>query len=168
MRLSQCKKKTLANSAFDTGAFAHYSPPPFRKTSRERPENRLAVGKGDTLNSSQRVLIVDESADAREVLRTLLEERGATTIEAQRPEQAVKLVEFHQPDLIVLDAESDRSASGSATHSLQAVASRSDTPIVILGTLRPQREQVPAGQVFSKPYHYGPLIRRIRDLLDAA
>ncbi len=158
----------LLDSAFDTESSRPYSSPSFWKIRKKRPKNRPAVGRGDSLNSSQRVLIVDESADAREVLRTVLEERGATTIEAQRPEQAVKLVEFYQPDLIVLDAESDRSVSGSATHSLQSVASRSDTPIVILGTLRPQREQVPAGQVFSKPYHYGPLIRRIRDLLDAA
>ena len=35
-----------------------------------------------------RVLIVDASRESREVLRLLLERRGATTIEADRPEQA--------------------------------------------------------------------------------
>ncbi len=120
------------------------------------------------MSSSRRVLIVDESADSREVLRALLEERGATTIEAHRLGQAAQLAEFHQPDLIVLDAESDHSASGSDTNALQAFASRNDTPIVILGTFRPEREEIPAGQIISKPYHYGPLIRRIEELLAAA
>ncbi len=61
------------------------------------------------MNHLPRVLIVDESAESREVLRTLLERHGATTIEADRPEQAVQLADSFRPDLIVLDAESDRS-----------------------------------------------------------
>ncbi len=126
------------------------------------------MGGGGKLISSRRVLIVDESADSREVLRTLLEARGATTVEAHRPSQAVQLAELFQPDLIVLDAESDHSASGSDTGALHAVASRNDTPIVILGTFGPRQEEIPSGQIIPKPYHYGPLIRRIENLLAAA
>jgi CheY-like chemotaxis protein len=112
-------------------------------------------------------LIVDPSADSREVLRTLLELRGATTLEADHPEQGIQLADEFRPDLIVLDADSDH-AAGAATDDLCRLASRSDTPIVILGTLRkPDAEESP-GQIISKPYHYGPLIRRIEHLLAAA
>lgn len=115
-----------------------------------------------------RVLIVDESAESREILRTLLERRGALTIEAQRPDQAVKLTDLHHPDLIVLDAESDHSDSGADTDKLQDAAERNAAPIVILGTVRARRDGTGNGQILSKPYHYGQLIRKIEDLLDAA
>jgi len=115
-----------------------------------------------------RVLLVDESAESREVLRTLLERHGATTIEARHAAQAVEMADRLHPDLIVLDADSDRTQAGVATHQLRAAASRNDTPIVILGTIRPLRGQDSAGQMVAKPYHYGPLIRKIEDLLAAA
>jgi DNA-binding response OmpR family regulator len=120
------------------------------------------------LSSAPRVLIVDESADSREVLSALLARRGATTIEARRLEQAAQLTDLLQVDLIVLDADSDHSASGMATAELQAAAGRQGTPIVILGTLRRRPNWPPASQFISKPYHYGPLIRRIDGLLAAA
>jgi CheY-like chemotaxis protein len=113
------------------------------------------------------VLIVDASSESREVLRLLLERRGARTIEAQGPAEGARLASHMRPDLIVLDAESDRSDSGTPTHELQRVAGRSDTPIVILGKVR-QNELFPADQIVSKPYHYGQLIRKIDSLLDAA
>ena len=113
------------------------------------------------------ILIVDPSAESRDVLRTLLERRGAATLEAERPEQAIQLADRFQPDLIVLDADSDQSA-GAATDNLRHLADRTATPIVILGTLRRPHDQLPPGQIVAKPYHYGPLIRKINDLLAAA
>lgn len=115
-----------------------------------------------------RVLIVDQSAEAREVLRTILERRGASTLEADRPEEACRLAAKFHPDLIVLDADSDATTSCVATENLRAAAGRTDTPIVILGTLRRQNGDLPAGQILAKPYQYAALIRRIDDLLAAA
>jgi DNA-binding response OmpR family regulator len=113
-------------------------------------------------------LIVDESAESREVLRALLERRGAVTIEAPRAELAVDLAKLHRPDLIVLDVESDHSASGSSCDNLRATADRTDTPVLILGTLSRQRGKFSDDQFVAKPYHYAPLIRKIEDLLGAA
>jgi CheY-like chemotaxis protein len=113
-------------------------------------------------------LIVDESAESREILRALLERHGATTIETRRPEQAIQLADLHRPHLILMDAESDRSNCGAATEALRAVARRIDTSVVILGTLSRYGGRYPADQFVAKPYHYGPLIRKIESLLDAA
>jgi DNA-binding response OmpR family regulator len=115
-----------------------------------------------------RVLIVDESADSREVLSTLLARHGATTIEALRPQQAIELAEREHVDLIVFDAESDRTDSGSGARDLKAAASRNGTPIVILGTVRSAKKRPTPGQFVSKPYHYGQLINKIENMLDAA
>jgi CheY-like chemotaxis protein len=115
-----------------------------------------------------RVLIVDESAESRDILRTLLERHGAATIEAERPDEAVELANLHRPHLIVLDVESDHSNGGAATDALRAAACQFDTPVVILGTVSQRRGQIPGGQFVAKPYHYGPLIRKIEGLLAAA
>jgi CheY-like chemotaxis protein len=114
------------------------------------------------------VLIVDRSPESREVLRTILELRGASTLETDEPELASHLAEHYRPDLIVLDADSDFSGNHHATENLRETAGRTDTPIVILGTLHRPSGQLPAGQILAKPYHYGALIRRIDDLLAAA
>jgi DNA-binding response OmpR family regulator len=113
-------------------------------------------------------MIVDESAESREVLRALLERRGAATFEAQRPNEAARLAKLHHPDLIVYDAECDWSPGGQQFAELRAAAQLSDTPIVILGTLSPACGGIPTGEFIAKPYHYGPLIRKIEELLGAA
>lgn len=115
-----------------------------------------------------RVLIVDESADSREVLSMLLQRHGATTLEARRPQQAIELTDDEHVDLIVFDAESDRTDAGHGIDDLKAAASRKGTPIVILGTVRNAKKQPPSGQFVPKPYHYGQLIHKIEDLLAAA
>jgi DNA-binding response OmpR family regulator len=124
--------------------------------------------RGDLpVNAVPRVLIVDPSAESREILRTLLERRGVAALEASRPDQGLALSERERPDLIVVDADSDQSSSGENVENLCDAAGRSDTPIVILGTLRESRNH-PGEQIIAKPYHYGALIRKIDDLLAAA
>ena len=120
------------------------------------------------MKTAPSVLIVDASHESREVLRLLLEHRGAKTIEVDRPEEAIRLASRCCPDLIILDAESDQSPTGEPTNDLRQVASRNDTPIVILGKVRHLRGPVPLDQIVAKPYHYGPLIRKINGLLAAA
>lgn len=120
-----------------------------------------------SVNALPRVLIIDRSAESRGVLRTLLERRGLAALEAARPEQGLALSQQERPDLIVVDADSDQSSSGENVENLCNAAGRTDTPIVILGTLREPRNH-PGEQIIAKPYHYGALIRKIDDLLAAA
>ena len=120
------------------------------------------------MSTAPSVLIVDASRESREVLKLLLERRGATTIEADRPEEAIRLTASFHPDLIVLDAESDQSLTGQPTKDLQQAADDNHTPIVILGKMRNLQGRFPIDQIVAKPYHYGPLIRKINGLLAAA
>jgi len=117
------------------------------------------------LPSAARILIVDSSAEARDILSALLRRQGAETIEAAGMSRAMALLEQESPDLIVFDAESMPSSSEQETHDLGCSASRSDTPIVVLGTAKRQLGPLSTGQFVTKPYHYGPLIRRIENLL---
>jgi len=123
------------------------------------------------LTPKSRVLIVDASTESREVLRTLLQRNGAETLEATGPRRALQLVRDQQPDLIVYDEESVRNRSSDASEDFRArddlgqSATRSDIPIVVLGTTKRRAGPLPTGQFVSKPYHYAPLIRRIEELL---
>ena len=114
------------------------------------------------------VLIVDKCPELREVLRTLLERRGVTAIEARRAEHAIDLAKRFRPDVIVLDADSDSSESQKAIGELRTAASRNETPIVILGKVPAPRGDDLAAQFLPKPYHYGQLVRKIDGLLATA
>ena len=119
------------------------------------------------LFSQKSVLIVDNSAETREVLRIALAQRGTRTWEATRPEQALELARRHNPSVIVLDLEIAEQAAGAVQAGFSA-AETAHTPIVLLGSARGRTQNFPAGQFVTKPYHYGDLIRKIELLLDEA
>jgi len=139
------------------------------------------------MNGQPSVLIVDRSAETREVLQTALERRGVKTLAAGGSTSGLKLAREHQPDLIVLDLEIENPAadqfsapSFGTNPPVDADASPAingiiNTPslqntsyqprLVLLGNLRRWRERLPNGEFVAKPYHYGPLIRKIEELL---
>lgn len=119
------------------------------------------------MKANPRVLIVDESPESQEVLCELLGRQGAIAVAAHRAEHAAALARQHQPDLIVYDAESDHSDTLEATRRLIEAASTSETPVIVLGSVRRYGTILRGGQFVAKPYHYGQLIRRIEHLLAA-
>ena len=112
-----------------------------------------------------RILTVDASPESRDILQTLLQRQGAETLVASGVRRAAEMVKCQQPDMIVLDEDSDLSPAHEATRDLEQTASRSAIPIVVLGTARRHFSSFSKGQLVTKPYHYGPLIRRIEELL---
>ena len=130
-----------------------------------RPEGGDAHG-GARLSpqslATQRVLLVDESADSRQVLRTILERGGVEVHEADRAARGLKMIRQHSPDLVVLDLESqapeDCDACREASKEIQS-------SLVVLGTF-PRRQLVHNDeQRVAKPYHFAPLIRTIQTML---
>ncbi len=117
--------------------------------------------------SKSSVLIVGVSAETREVLRTALAGRGADIWEATGAEQGLALARRHHPSVIVLDLEIADQAS-EMTRAGFSAAETAETPMVLLGSARRGTQNFPTGQFVAKPYHYGPLIRKIECLLDEA
>lgn len=115
---------------------------------------------------SHRVLIVDQSAESREVLRTLLERTGTRAVEASRPDEASTLADQIHPDLIVLDADSDLTENHEASRQLSDKARLTATPIVVLGKFTRREPPLDTGEHVAKPYHYGQLLRKIADVLN--
>jgi DNA-binding response OmpR family regulator len=110
-------------------------------------------------------LIVDRSEDTREVLTTALERRGLKILSASGPRRGLRLAREHHPDLIVLDLEADGGEADEVCAPFAEQSRASQATLVVLGSIRRDFHHPPAGEFIPKPYHYGPLIRRIEQLL---
>jgi DNA-binding response OmpR family regulator len=67
-----------------------------KKTTTARPEAARAL-------EGRRILVVDDEADARTFLSTVLGDAGATIIEASDGDQAIELAKREKLDIITLD-----------------------------------------------------------------
>lgn len=117
------------------------------------------------MHPSPSVLIVDRSEENREVLTTALQRRGIRTFSAARAGRGAELAQSLHPDLIVLDLEIDHNSPERLCSRFASGSQK--TPIVLLGNIR-RGAAPPADEIIGKPYHYGPLVRRIEEILAAA
>jgi CheY-like chemotaxis protein len=109
------------------------------------------------------VLIVDESADNREVLRTALAKRGIETLEAKDAAEGLQLACDHKPDVIVLDLEEKGSDAALAGRRFAEAANGSGSQLIVLGKVR-RGPVFTGGHVIRKPYHFAPLVHTIERL----
>ena len=118
--------------------------------------------------SPSRVLIVDRSAENREVLRTILKRRGCEIFEADRDVDGLKLAKQCHPQVLVLDLDTVDPADVSVCADFDSQAREENASVVLLGQVHGTESQLPVSDVVAKPYHYGPLIRKIEELLREA
>jgi len=112
-----------------------------------------------------RVLIVDPCVESREVLRTVLQRRGITTLEASEGREGLALARRYHPGVIVLDVETVPAADTETRAGYGDESRGSNTSLVMLASARRDTVGLPTGEVIPKPYHYGPLVRTIEQLL---
>ncbi|HTU24822.1 MAG TPA: hypothetical protein VMF30_05465 [Pirellulales bacterium] len=113
------------------------------------------------------VLVVDPSEETLEVLRTALARQGAEILSARKAEQGLDMVRRHHPTVVVLDEDSEAVWPLQLTAQYDDESQRQHTPLLVLGTAR-RRHRLPTGDFVAKPYHYGPLVRKIEQLLAQA
>jgi CheY-like chemotaxis protein len=117
------------------------------------------------LDARRSVLIVNQSSEAREVLRTVLEQRGLRIFEASAADEGLAIVQSQRPDLVVVDVEIDSASPAEISDEFASRTRPRQTPLVLLGTARRATGRLPC-EFVAKPYHYAPLVRRIEQLLD--
>lgn len=113
------------------------------------------------------VLIVDRSEETRAVLETALQKRGIRAVSACRVHRGAEIARSQKPDLIVLDLELDRCSPDALYQEFDAAPDRDGPPMVLLGSMRISPPN-PRSEIVAKPYHYGPLIRKIEEILGLA
>ena len=139
---------------------------PLPLTSRLKPNKDVWLDQpmeGSCLDSQRSVLIVDSSEETREVLQTALERRGVRTFSAPEAETGIELARAHHPDVIVLDLESETSGP-TGLEALENHSAADNTYMVLLGSVRRHSPRLDS-EFVAKPYHYGPLIRKIEEML---
>jgi CheY-like chemotaxis protein len=80
----------------------------------------------------KRVLVVDDKATSRELIRTILENAGYTVTEAGDGLEAVRVAQRVEPDLILLDLQMPALDGFGALEQLRADPRFADLPIVAL------------------------------------
>jgi CheY-like chemotaxis protein len=114
------------------------------------------------MNASS-VLIVDASADNREVLRTALARRGLNIFEADAADAGLELARHHHPDVIVLDSELEGANSDAVRQQFSAETASRSGHLIVLGKIR-RGPVFTGGHVIGKPYHFAPLVHTIEQL----
>ena len=111
---------------------------------------------------SPSILIVDPSADNREVLRTALARRGLRILEADQARQGLELARTHHPQVIVVDFDNEPEGD-TVQEQMVAEADQDGSQLIILGKVR-RSPAFAGGHVVAKPYHFAPLVHTIEQL----
>jgi CheY-like chemotaxis protein len=84
-------------------------------------------------NDGQRtILVVDDFDDTRLLLRTWLQKKGYSVVEAENGKRAVEQAESQQPDLIIMDVEMPELDGLSATRQIRTLPNAKEVPIVVV------------------------------------
>jgi CheY-like chemotaxis protein len=120
-------------------------------------------------SSRERVLLVEDEAPLRGVLRDLLEREGYTVIEAADGVQALDGIDRSAPDLVVLDLNLPRLDGFGVLKHLRTRASTAMLPVLVLTAKGDEDSEVRvfecgANDFLTKPFRPRALIARLRSL----
>ena len=119
---------------------------------------------------SRRILVVDDHADNRRILRDLLQSAGFEILEAMTGEEAVTRAEATVPDLILMDIQLPIMDGYEATRRLKADPNTKDIPIIVVTSYALSGDEAKArnsgcdGYV-TKPYSPRALLAKIKEYL---
>jgi putative two-component system response regulator len=117
-----------------------------------------------------KVLIVDDDARIRKVLRRMLESEGYELFEGKDGEEALVLAEAEEPDLILLDVLMPTLSGFDVCRRLKAMEAFRMTPVVLITGLSDVENRVVgiqagADDFISKPFENTELLARVKSLL---
>ena len=116
------------------------------------------------------VLVVDDSALNRKLIRTILGLKKIRIIEAGDAEKALELTRLHRPDLILMDLQLPGMNGLEATEILKTNSETASIPVVILsaGSVPEDNRQIlrsGASGLILKPFSAGDLLKTVSSLL---
>ncbi len=82
--------------------------------------------------AGRRILVVDDEMDVRIFLTTVLEDHGATTLEAEDGAEAIEIARAEKPDLITLDLSMPGTDGVEAFAKIRNDPEIGETPICII------------------------------------
>ncbi len=118
----------------------------------------------------QRILIVDDEVDNRELLKIMLEWEGFESTTAESGEDALAAIADHAPDLVLLDLMMPGLDGFDVTDRMKQDSATRDIPIMIVtalsdGASEARARTAGADDFVTKPFHRAELCARIRTVL---
>ena len=119
---------------------------------------------------SQRILVVEDQDDNRQILRDLLTSADFEVIEAVDGEAGLAAAAAHRPDLILMDIQLPGIDGYEATRRLKADAALHEIPIIVVTSyaLAGDDDKARAAgcdDYISKPYSPRQLLAKVREYL---
>jgi signal transduction histidine kinase len=116
-----------------------------------------------------KILVVDDIPENVRLLEAVLVPRGYEVIPAMSGEEALRLVDEHDPDLVLLDVVMPGIDGYSVCRSLRANEDTALLPVIMVtSSIGPEKtEAIEAGadDFIPKPFNHGELLTRVRSLL---
>jgi two-component system, cell cycle response regulator DivK len=122
---------------------------------------------------SQRILVIEDQPDNRQILRDLLTSADFEVIEAEDGEAGVAAASAHRPDLILMDIQLPGIDGYEATRRIRADAVLRAIPIIavtsyaLIGDAEKARS-AGCDAYISKPYSPRQLLAKVREYLSSA
>lgn len=118
------------------------------------------------MDDSIRILVVDDEADIRRIIRILLESRGYRVLEAPNGRLAVETIR-KEPDLILLDIMMPELSGIEASREIRSISS---APILFLTARTQEQDKLEAyssggDDYLAKPFSHGELLMKVDSLL---
>ena len=123
---------------------------------------------------TKRILIVEDQEDNRAILRDVLSRAGYDLIEAFNGEDAVRLAQNEQPDLILMDIQLPGIDGFEATRRIKAIIDLKSIPIIAVTSYALSGDEARARAAgcdafVAKPFSPRELLARVREYFpDAA
>jgi two-component system cell cycle response regulator DivK len=118
------------------------------------------------------ILIVEDDANSRKLLRDALQVTGYETLEAVSGEQGLSLAIEHRPALVLMDIQLPGINGVEALRRLRAEPATRAIPVIavtasVMNTQRAEFQTAGFDGIEFKPVSVAGLLRRMRDLIDA-
>jgi two-component system cell cycle response regulator DivK len=121
---------------------------------------------------TKRILVVEDRADNRQILRDLLGSTGYELVEAEDGAQAVEAVSKQRPDLILMDIQLPNMDGYEATRRIRANPDNKSIPIIAVTSYALTGDDAKAlaagcDAYVAKPFSPRQLLAKIREYLPA-
>jgi two-component system cell cycle response regulator DivK len=119
---------------------------------------------------TQRILVVEDQEDNRQILRDLLTKNGFEIVEAENGEQALLAVAKQRPDLILMDIQLPLLDGYEATRRIKANPELRSIPIIVVTSYALSGDEAKAREAgcdayVTKPYSPRQLLAKIKEYL---
>jgi DNA-binding response OmpR family regulator len=138
-----------------------------------RPEGTrffVLCSTDEAKHMTQTILVVDDEAKLRDLIRVYLEQEGYRVVEAGHGREALYVARVEKPDLIILDLMMPEMGG---TEFMRAFSKEAETPVIMLTARVEDQDKIlglelGADDYVTKPFNVRELLARVRAVLRRA